>query len=226
MINVYENFASKYLKLDIQNTIFNSSFPWEYHEYTSETGSTEEREYISVIDKNTFDTAQCVHMFSVKQQEHKIISPLIYQIMDIVDDNIKLDRIKANLMFPQPNNPGSNFYNIPHIDYPQPWAKTLIYYVNDADGDTFFFDKRFVDKTHPGELAVVNRITPKAGTAILFDSMQYHASQTPTTGKRSVINFIFWKISDAPAPTAWHFTGNESSILNFLPPLGTIANEN
>ena len=50
-------------------------------------------------------------------------------------------------------------------------------------------------------------ITPKAGTAVLFDSMQYHASQSPTTGKRGVINFIFWKVDDAPPSTAFHFTG-------------------
>ena len=208
MVEIYENFASKYLRLDIENVIFNSTFPWEYHDCTSESSLDEATDFTTIVDSKTFDTPQCVHMFNSRQPEHKIISPMIYNIMDLVDGPVKFDRIKANLMFPQPNNPGSDFYSIPHIDYPQPWAKSLLYYINDADGDTFFFDKRYNDNQHPGELKVVERITPKAGTAVLFDSMQYHASQSPTSGKRGVINFIFWKLADAPAPTAFHFSGN------------------
>jgi hypothetical protein len=207
MIEIYENFTSKYLKSDIQDVIFSTTFPWEYHNYTSESSLYNNTDFTTVADHNTFDTPQCVHVFNTKQVEHKIITPMIYNIMDLVDGPVRFDRIKANLMFPQPNNPGPNFYSVPHIDYPQPWAKSLLYYINDADGDTFFFDKRYNNNEDPGELKVVKRITPKAGTAVLFDSMQYHASQSPTTGKRGVINFIFWKIDDAPPPSAFHFSG-------------------
>jgi hypothetical protein len=44
----------------------------------------------------------------------------------------------------------------------------------------------------PGPLNVIERIRPKRGSAILFDSVRYHASSSPTTDVRSVINFIFW----------------------------------
>jgi hypothetical protein len=207
MIEIYENFASKYLKLDIADVILSPTFPWNFHDQTSEKPIVGDTDFTSIVDSKTFDSPQCVHLFHSREPEHKVITPLIYNIMDLVDDYVKFDRIKANLMFPQVNNPGKDFYSIPHIDYPQTWAKSLIYYVNDADGDTFFFDKRYVDKHHPGELNIVKRVTPKAGTAVLFDSMQYHASQSPTLGKRSVINFIFWKASDAPPPTAFHYNG-------------------
>jgi hypothetical protein len=219
MIEIYENFASKYLKLDIANVILSSTFPWQFHDQTSDVPTPDSNDFGSILTPNTFDSPQCVHLFQSREPEHRVINPLIYNIMDLVGDYIKFDRIKANLMFPQPNNPGKDFYSIPHIDYPQTWAKSLIYYVNDADGDTFFFDKRYVDKQHPGDLNIIKRVTPKAGTAVLFDSMQYHASQTPTLGKRSVINFIFWKVSDAPPQTAFHFKG-PNPMANLLPLIG------
>jgi hypothetical protein len=128
-----------------------------------------------------------------------LVTPLIYKISEFLETKITIQRIKVNLMFPrQKINPNS--YNRPHTDHGRGDAMTLIYYVNDADGDTILFDK-FYNGEDPRPVTIVNRFRPKAGSAILFKSTQYHASSNPTTEQRSVINFIFWpKVIDETLP--------------------------
>ena len=61
--------------------------------------------------------------------------------------------------------------------------KTLLYYVNDSDGDTLFFDN---------DLNITKRVTPKKNRAILFDSNMLHAGANPIKNEtRIVINIIF-----------------------------------
>jgi cytochrome c peroxidase len=71
-----------------------------------------------------------------------------------------------------------------HVDEtPQSTSKSLVYYVNDADGDTYFYSNN--EK-------LIKRISPKKGTAVYFPSNTYHASSPPRkTNKRIVINFVF-----------------------------------
>jgi len=82
----------------------------------------------------------------------------------------------------------------PHIDMTVPHMVCL-YYVNDADGDTFFFDKTR-DDVQPGtyndtKFKVIKRVTPKKGTAVIFNGNRYHASSSPTKGVRCILNFDF-----------------------------------
>ena len=61
--------------------------------------------------------------------------------------------------------------------------KSLIYYINDSDGDTIFFNKK---------LKEIKRVTPKKNTAVLFDSNILHCGCNPIkSSMRGVINFIF-----------------------------------
>jgi hypothetical protein len=80
----------------------------------------------------------------------------------------------------------------------KPGSKSLIFYVNDSDGDTVIFKNRWRN-TDPGELVEDIRIKPKAGSAVLFDSDLYHASSSPTEGIRVVLNFIFWRKENNPS---------------------------
>ena len=68
-----------------------------------------------------------------------------------------------------------------HIDYSQPhWV--CLYYVNDSDGDTVFFDD--VNQE-------IKRVTPKRGRIAFFDGSISHSSSSPTKIHRSVINYNF-----------------------------------
>jgi len=92
-------------------------------------------------------------------------------------------RGKINLVTPQPNY-SEKWYAIPHFDilptqYKGEWS--LIYYINDSDGDT----RLFLENDE------VVSFTPKKGSALLFKSNILHAGSPPTqTNARSVVNII------------------------------------
>ena len=74
----------------------------------------------------------------------------------------------------------------------------LIYYVNDSDGDTLFYEER-----HPGselvhgildnsKVTLSKRVTPKFNRYVIFDGLQFHSSSAPKeTDYRFVINYNF-----------------------------------
>ena len=66
----------------------------------------------------------------------------------------------------------------PHTDLDYPHT-SLIYYVNDSDGDTVFFDG---DK-------IVESVTPKKGRCVIFDGLIPHGAGIPSKGPRCIINY-------------------------------------
>jgi hypothetical protein len=83
-----------------------------------------------------------------------------------------------------------------HIDNYTPQNRTMVYYINDADGDTFLFDKLFDNKNKDYDLDLLMRVTPKQGRAVVFDSWRFHAPQNPTyTPRRYILNINFMEKS-------------------------------
>jgi hypothetical protein len=87
----------------------------------------------------------------------------------------------------------------PHVDFYQPHY-TALYFVNDADGDTFIFNETSEEVSLEQSLAytagqrftVARRIAPKKGKMIGFEGKQYHASMHPTrSSHRIAIAFSF-----------------------------------
>jgi len=191
MVTYIENFANQFLKKDLEKEFLESkTWTWQYRTETSSMYNS--ADYGCLEDSNTKDSPQFIHIVDSNSRDMAVISPLIYRLVEIVGFEVQFQRIKANLLWPDPTVKGTNFYHRPHVDHGRDDAKTLIYYVNDSDGDTIIFKNRW-DGTDPGDLIVDCRIKPKAGDAILFDSNIYHTSSSPTERIRSVINFIFWQ---------------------------------
>ena len=67
---------------------------------------------------------------------------------------------------------------------PKPGKKHWVglYYPNDSDGDTFFFDN---------DLNVIHREPPERGKIILFDGSTYHSSSSPTKEVRFSLNINY-----------------------------------
>jgi len=99
--------------------------------------------------------------------------------------NIKYERfsrIKSNFLVPSIKGIKHNHI---HADQKKNGVKSFLYYVNDSDGDTIFFDNNKKE---------IKRFTPKKGTGLLFDSNILHAGSNPVKyDKRIVINFIFYE---------------------------------
>ena len=83
-------------------------------------------------------------------------------------------RAKANMLMREPEP----LVHPRHIDEPTPHI-VMIYYVNDADGDTSVFKGK----------EIFQRISPKKGRAIFFDGATFHASSSPLLARfRCVVN--------------------------------------
>mgnify|MGYP003350500967 CR=1 FL=1 len=102
----------------------------------------------------------------------------------------------------------SEYYNIPHVDATWP-HKTVVFYLNDSDGDTRLFHQfqnrlpreleTFDQSATDEELdeyaknfissgfTVQQSVTPKANRMVVFDGSQYHTAGMPVNTERRVI---------------------------------------
>ena len=94
-------------------------------------------------------------------------------------------------------------YNLPHIDQSDyiPGAFAAIYYINDSDGDTYFFKESadsllnnmsYENTDYYSNLTFKSRVTPKKGRLVVFPINQVHAGSHPVDSSyRAVINYNF-----------------------------------
>jgi hypothetical protein len=141
--------------------------------------------------KSDHDTFQFVSDLMPIEHPAHILSSEIFQAFcarnKIAWD--KIIRMKTNLMTQNTNTD----YHAIHVDQDFP-HKVFLYYVNDADGDTVFFDEFWEKGTKviKEDLIEQIRVKPKKGLGVVFDGLQYHCSTSPQlAGYRCVINIDF-----------------------------------
>jgi hypothetical protein len=186
MIQHFSNILNKFYLEDLQAFVRSPEIAWSHFE---ETAGGYNGNFSWVTDHNTEE----IDLFTGHPNKDKIsYEPLTYRLSELIGCRIDIERIKLNMLLPPQARKNSNAYNRPHVDYPELGMKTFLIYLNDCDGDTVIFDKVYTGQD-PLPLSVIEKITPKANTAILFDSNRYHASSIPTKGNRFVINVVFWE---------------------------------
>ena len=137
--------------------------------------------------KNIFSTPNTTNYTDINLNiGHSLFTPL-YLVLSYINLNIKYEdilRTQINLQIPTPSNPGNNTHNTPHVDFPSISKPTftLIYYVNDCDGDTIFFDS---------DLNIRQKVTPKKGKIALFNGNLPHTSTHPLLNNRYIISYSF-----------------------------------
>ena len=183
MIKVINDFLTSKRANIIEDDLLGSYFDWYWNGST--LGINEEEKFKT---KNSINTGQFVH--GVKG-DHMLSKT--YEGFTKVFDKVNYEkavRIKCNLNVNHTGYKKTSHQPI-HQDHTSKDYKSLIYYINDSDGDTIFFNKK---------LKEIKRVKPKKNTAILFDSNILHCGCNPIKSPaRGVINFIF--------------EGNEKSIL-------------
>lgn len=91
-----------------------------------------------------------------------------------------------------PNWDRKNCCNEIHCDNFTPNNKTLVYYINDSDGDTILFDTLYNEMDKECIVKELMRIEPRQGRVAVFDTWRYHAPQNPTyTPRRYILNINF-----------------------------------
>jgi hypothetical protein len=190
---ILNNLVSEHKAEYIKNCLMFSNIKWLF------TENTVSRSFIpkyNLLD-NLVDSWQLVNLtFSDNtvhdQQTFEIIRPIIDNFVSKEEiKDLYIHKIKINTLF-QNKDYQSFYFNAPHQDSTDEEFSTLIYYVNDSDGDTVFFDSVESNNNSNLDLNVEKRISPNCGSAVVFKSNQYHASSNPIISQRRlVINMIF-----------------------------------
>jgi hypothetical protein len=119
------------------------------------------------------------------------LKPIFWQIKDLVPEVQHVGRVKFNILLQQEN--AGYHYNLPHQDDITNNSISMVYYLDDSDGDTFLFNEFYSDPP-PNKLTIAQRISPKRNRAVLFESNRYHASSNPINSRdRFIINWVFAK---------------------------------
>lgn len=160
------------------------STPWVFNEATNVETTTGEAfnglgqtfQFVSQIDQGHPLLLPVHEMLRMFLNKHAI------ELKEII-------RIKTNLLT---RGNSSEYHNV-HIDQNYD-HKVFLYYVNDSDGDTVFFDQ-FWSKDNFASLDTLTeqiRVAPKMGRGVVFDGLQYHTSTSPIQSNyRCVINVDF-----------------------------------
>lgn len=134
------------------------------------------------IDHNTIETPQFSHtIFSgtgVNSDAYVKVLPIINKLMDSLEGDYYLYRCKVNLNLADARLEGK--YHTPHIDNGFDGQITAVYYVNDSDGDTLFFN----DSNQ-----ITQRVTPEKGKIVWWEGKIFHAKEHAIkTTARVVLN--------------------------------------
>lgn len=197
MIKVIDNFLPQMYANQIEYET-KHELMYRYREYTSPKA-----EYVDstvVIDKNTYDCGQfvCLLLHSDYDIDYKFkdyfeqLKAVVFTAREHIEKDIcSVDRVKVNLLLQQSQTPEYH-YTVSHVDKISNCYYSMLYYINDSDGDTFMFNEfQNVDRTLPTELTLCQRISPKKNRAVIFESNRYHASSNPRKhATRFVINFV------------------------------------
>jgi hypothetical protein len=188
-MQIFDDLLPQQYQNHLENLLMGTEFPWFLNSFTVQPGYLER---VPEVNQNILDVSQFTHRFFLYG---KTISPLnseLFPLLILLEKETgesyvdRLLRVKANLIPKQPNFP-VDYYNPAHID-DHDSNETLLYYVNDSDGDTILFN----EKHGASDLTIKNRCSPKKGRCLLFDSSFLHSSTPPKyTEFRAVINFVF-----------------------------------
>jgi hypothetical protein len=184
---ILDNLIPKSYQVDLAEKIA-YSIPYNFQSVTAMSRGTN---YDICIDNNTIDSLQFVHYALLDGTPSEVLSlirPMLYFVEERLNRKISdVGRVKINCLTRNRNSFTKDNYNVPHTDDPNPDLLSLIYYVNDSDGDTFFFNEAF-GQTQNG-LTLNARVSPLMGRAVIFDSRRFHAGSNPIESpSRFVIN--------------------------------------
>ena len=167
-IEVYDNFLPQKLENLVEsNILYNTDY-----RFVSNTVNSQGKSYIPSLTCNF-----------INQKNELDVNYLIY--LNILFNFIKkqniflinLYRARTFLQFPTISpkvHPPHKDMTIPH------WV--CLYYVNDSDGDTIFYDNNKNE---------IKRVSPKKGRMAFFDGSILHSGSTPQNTHRAIINFDF-----------------------------------
>ncbi len=191
-MRIIDNFLDETLSEELENFLLHSvNFPWFFVDF----GTCPKQDLDKYPAYAANDRPQFGHSFyntSYSSNYYPLVNILVKKLEELENTNYfsRLIRIKANLIL-QDKLFDKDSYHFPHVDQFDAKTISLLYYVNNSDGDTFLFDEEKLGNT----LTLKNRVSPVKNRAVLFESHRLHASSSPINSKfRCVINAVFHKV--------------------------------
>lgn len=173
----------------VTEAIKSNRFPWYF------MGNT--HTYADQIGENSFGFIHWLHEPDAVDAEPSaylnVVSPILYIMLDRTNLRFnRLIRARVNLSTKAPKQHDG----YPHVDWTEqiPYFSGL-FYLEDSDGDTCFYDYRVVGgmaSKDPSERKIIKRVTPRKNSAVVFNGNIAHTAMLPLRhDTRTVINFCF-----------------------------------
>jgi len=163
----------------IQNNILDINFPWFYHQS-------------STTKDCPVYTHTLVHRYDI-EKEDPIVNSKVFSIFEnIVLRFCKKQKIKFK-KFTRAAINSISFNKIKtvaaHIDHDFK-HKVIMVYLNNTDGDTIIYDKKFNGKDRiisSSKLNIFKKIKPELYKVVCWNGDYYHAATYPKTNNRRVV---------------------------------------
>lgn len=170
MISLHDDFISQAVFQTLQNIVMSERMPWFCTKTSHDNDSDNSFEHVVSNDQVFYIAAlEIANTFNL--------------------DINKLNRIRCGLI----TRDKEYTVHTPHIDLQIPHVTALLY-LNDSDGETFFYDEEASYENPIGNpnSKIIMAVKPKENKLAFFDGRVYHSSSTPVTNKlRYAVNFNF-----------------------------------
>jgi len=178
-----KNFLNKEEIETVNNVILSNSFPWYYNS----SATTENFPFFSHVIIDRYD---------YKKEELKINSNMFEFFNNIINRFCLKNKIRLNKITRMSLNLTYTNYKFkngdPHVDHDFK-HKSIILYLNNTDGNTIIFNKKFngtdiiYDSKTVKNLKIEKEIKPEIGKIICWDGDYYHTILYPKINKRRVV---------------------------------------
>ena len=161
----------------IKNAVESNNFPWFFIENSAYPPG----------DKELIAPSPLYYSFShlalkhgeIQSNYHDMIISVASVLKDLFRESDLQNYDIIRLRWGMTTSINKVWKNEPHIDMKEK-HKVILFYLNDSDGDTYFYDK---------DHNIIDSVTPKENRAVLFDGSILHSSSKPVEfAKRIVLN--------------------------------------
>lgn len=176
MIRIVDNCVNSFLADEIEKIFLD---PYTYWWYDPSTLG----QAFSYKEDKFYETSQFVHPIMDNGRADSLYTSTIMTLVNKIFSNQKIDilnyrRIKVNQLVKSQND----LSHPPHVDDVAENMISAVYYINDSDGPTYFYDNSY---------RCVDKIFPKKNRCVIFPSNHLHASSSPILhDRRLVINIV------------------------------------
>jgi hypothetical protein len=164
---------------EIERTMLSVQFPWYYRDNVS---SQPNDPAVFINDPNIRLRDAFIHLFydhneNIVSEYSALVRPILYCVEERTGLKVeKILRMRAVITY-KDSQWNTEHYLTPHVDDISPeHTHTLVYYVNDCDGDTTFYKERYTAWNNYDKRTLVKSFTPVKGTGVLFDGKRYHSN--------------------------------------------------